>query len=814
MPLKYANIAFNLPLNSLFTYSIPDSLKDEIEIGSRVLAPFGKRNITGVVLEFPESANLKRIKSIIKPLDAEPSLNTEMINFCNWISKYYICPIGEVIFSALPRGTAVESKLIYSIDKLDESKSDKITKIQRDIISILKIKPLAIKQIEKKLKTRNIYSNIKKLLKYSILKQEYFTSSAKTKPKYEKYIFFELLDELRGFSNSILDNFLKETNVKSNLQIEALKYLIKNNIKHISLKELIKNSNTSSSAVNSLVKKELIKFENREAARRIEYEFSEEEKIKELNSSQKSVLETIKSSIFQNRYNSFLLFGVTGSGKTQVYIEAIKEVIRMEKTAIVLVPEISLTPQLIHRFRNHFGGIIGVIHSKLSEGQRFDVFRGIRANKIKIVIGARSALFAPLEKLGIIVVDEEHDHSYKQSEKNPKYNARDSALVRAKLNNAVVILGSATPSLESFFNAKLGKYELLELPDRALKTRQPEVDVVNMFDELKSSSKFVKYETPERRFLSSKLISNIDNALKNNQSVILLQNRRGYSAYLECQNCGFVKMCARCDITMIYHKIKNHLRCHYCGTAEKLPLICEKCSSEDITLKGTGTEKVEEEISRLFPKAKVRRMDADTMKRKDAHRKILKSFHDREFDILVGTQMISKGLDFPNVYLVGVVSADVGLYNPDFRSSEKTFQLLTQVSGRSGRISDYGKVIIQTMHTDNFIFQFIKNHDFVSFYEKELSFRKNFDYPPFSRMTLIEVKGNSINEVSSLASKIYLHLKRINLPHNDNSIEILKPSPALIYRIKNKFRYHIIVKTLKLKGDYLETTKLLNKLQS
>jgi primosomal protein N' (replication factor Y) len=318
-----------------------------------------------------------------------------------------------------------------------------------------------------------------------------------------------------------------------------------------------------------------------------------------------------------------------------------------------------------------------------------------------------------------------------------------------------------------------------------------------MLEELKPSSKYVKKETPEIRFLSSKLISYIDDALNKKQSIILLQNRRGYSAYLECQECGNVKKCINCDITLIYHKVKEHLRCHYCGHIEKLPDKCEICGSTNILLKGTGTEKVEEEIKRLFPKAKMKRMDADTVRYKDAHRKILKSFNDREFDILVGTQMISKGLDFPNVNLVGVVSADIGLLNPDFRSQERTFQLLMQVSGRSGRKSDYGKVIIQTMHTDNFIFPLVMNHDYISFYEQEMIYRKNFNYPPYSRMSLIEVSGTNLSKAGSLASKIYLHLNKFN---TSKQIEIMKPAPALIFKLKNRFRFHVIIKSIKQDG--------------
>lgn len=807
---KYVNIAFNLPIDTLFTYSIPEGLESSVKIGTRVLAPFGKRSITGAAVEYTEAPRIRNIKPIIKVLDIEPVINDEMIEFCKWISRYYFCPIGEVIFSAIPKSILVESKIVYSLKSDKTTDPNSFTGLQKKIISALEQKPLTLKQIEHKLKTSGLRSAVNTLTKNGILKQEHITVSEKIKPKLQKFVLFELLEDFMGYLLPMIDNFFKENKIKSEKQVNILKYLIQNKIGEIPLNELLKLTNSSSSAVKSLAKKKFIKIAEREVSRQIEDEFAEDEKILGLTTEQKSALDEISSSINNHEFKTYLLFGVTGSGKTLVYLEAIKEVLSHKRTAIVLVPEISLTPQLIHRFKKYFGDIIGVIHSRLSEGQRFDVFRKIISSEIKIVIGARSALFAPLKDIGIIIVDEEHDHSYKQIEKNPKYNARDAAIVRARLNNAVVILGSATPSIESFYNAKSGKYHLLELKQRAMKTKQPQVEIVDMFEELKSRSKYVKYESPEKRFLSSKLITAINETLNNKQNVMLLQNRRGYSAYLECQNCGNVSKCTNCDITLIYHKTKNHLRCHYCGYTEHIPEKCPACGSSNLLLKGTGTEKVEEEISRLFESAKIKRMDTDTVSRKDAHRKILKSFHEGEYDILIGTQMISKGLDFPRVFLVGVISADVGLFNPDFRSHERTFQLLMQVAGRSGRSSDYGKVIIQTMHPDNYIFPLITSHDYVSFYEKELGSRKAFNYPPFSRMTLIEVKGRDRKKTETLASKIYLNLNKNN---TSESIEIMKPAPALIHRLKNKFRYHIIIKSLKSPDETMsKTRKLLEQL--
>ncbi len=801
---KFVKVAFNLPIDELFTYSIPQDIQFDVKIGVRVLVPFGKRNITGIIIKLSDTSEFPSAKSILKILDAEPVINDEMIKFCQWISEYYYCPVGQVTFSAIPKSILIESKILYSLNEVYK-KNEKVNETQERIIKALRDKSLTIKQIEKKLKIGNLNASVGKLLNMKVIRAEHITSKEKVKPKNEKYVVFDLLLEFEGFSGSMMDNFIKESKIISSRQAAVLTYLVKNRISATGYNDLVKKTSCSSSVINSLAKKELLKIKYREINRKPETDFGEDVRIEELNSDQKDVLNEISKSIKANEYKPYLLFGVTGSGKTQVYIEVIKEIIALNKTAIVLVPEIALTPQLIHRFQTNFGNITGMIHSRISEGERFDVFRQILSGDIKIVIGARSALFAPLKNIGVIIVDEEHDHSYKQTEKDPKYNARDSAIVRARLNNAVALLGSATPSIESYFNAVSGKYELLKLPHRALKTKQPKVEIINMRDEIKSASKYVKYETAESKFLSSTLLSQIGFALNKEQSIILLQNRRGYSAYLECLDCGNVKKCTNCDITLIYHKYQEHLRCHYCGYSEKLPRVCDKCGSTRLLLRGTGTEKVEEEITRMFPKARIKRMDADTVKKKDAYRKILKSFHDRDYDILIGTQMISKGLDFPNVYLVGVISADVGLFSPDFRSTERAFQLLMQVSGRSGRSSDYGKVIIQTMNPENYIFPIVQKNDFNSFYEKEIISRSNFKYPPFSRMTLIEVKDKQSGNANTLASKIYLFL---NNNFKSQFIEIMKPAPAIIYKLKNQYRYHIIIKTLKYSSEKSESTPL------
>lgn len=806
MTEKFANIAFNLPLGRLFTYSVPKEFVAYIKPGMRVLTQFGKKDLTGIVISFSGNTELEKVKPLKKILDKEPILNSEMLEFCKWISAYYICPLGEVIFAAVPKGVSVESKLLFrAASKIPAAP---YTTLQKNIISLLKEKPLTIKQISSKLKSPSVRSSVQNLALKGILLQEEILKSESSRAKFDRYLRFDLRDEFSDYTKDSLEIFFKENKFRSACQPKVLKYLIENNISEAKASDVMKKTKSALSVLKSLEKREFLTLFQKEANRAGEHEFSPDIEITELNPEQKSVLKEINDAV--GSFKTFLLHGITGSGKTQVYIEAIKNILDKNKTAIVLVPEISLTPQLIYRFKNYFDDMVGVIHSRLSDGQRYDVYRRIRSGEIKIVIGARSALFAPLEKLGIIVADEEHDHSYKQTEKNPKYNARDAAIIRAKINNAVVVLGSATPSMESYYNYKAGKFKLLELPHRALKTKQPKVEIVNMLDELRNPSKYKKYETAEQRVLSSRLIAYIDSALKQKQNIILMQNRRGYSAYQQCLNCGTVKMCRNCDITMIYHKHKNNLRCHYCGAAENLLTNCEICQSPNLKLVGVGTEKIEEEIQRLFPAAKAMRMDADTVKGKDAHRKILKAFHESEFDILIGTQMISKGLDFPNVYLVGVISADIGLFIPDFRASEKTFQLLMQVSGRSGRISDNGKVVIQTMNPDNYIFPLVENHDYQSFFEKEIKHRQLHSYPPFSKMILIEVSSPSQLEVNNYAWKIYHHLKGKLLNwESEIYIELLKPAPALIYKIKKIFRMHIILKVMKTSGENIHQSETL-----
>jgi len=446
-----------------------------------------------------------------------------------------------------------------------------------------------------------------------------------------------------------------------------------------------------------------------------------------------------------------------------------------------MVPEISLTPQIVHRFRVRFKDQVVLMHSRMSVGERYDAWRALFSGKAKVVIGPRSAVFAPVKNLGLIIVDEEHESTYKQADSTPRYNGRDVAVMRSLINRAVTVLGSATPSVESYYNAEIGKYKLLSIPDRIDNARMPKILVVDFRKE--------KKEKLSTGSISSVLREKINERLLRKESTILLRNRRGFSTYLLCGECGYVEMCPNCDLTLTFHKRKKHLRCHYCGFVKEPPVVCPRCGSTNLYYGGTGTQKVEEELATIFPEAKILRMDLDTTSKKGAHDRILSEFASGDVDILIGTQLVAKGLDFPKVTLVGVISADDSMLLPDFRSNEKAFQLLTQVSGRAGRRDKEGEVVIQVRTADNPILDFVVRHDYKSFYEKEIEFRKELSYPPFTRMALVEFRGRNLASTSSAAEAAAKRMRK-----ELQAVSILGPSPAVITRLSGKFRYQIVLK--------------------
>lgn len=593
------------------------------------------------------------------------------------------------------------------------------------------------------------------------------------------YAYQAMLPKALKANHKINEKVKTKTYVKLNKDMDTSDIKIKSQLDIISLlkesDEVLKSNIKSKSSLKKLIEKNIVIELEKEVYRCVDTSY-DDKKIN-LTNDQKEVALKIKNSL--NLSKTMLLYGVTGSGKTEVYIDVVKEVIKTGKTAIILVPEISLTPQITARFKGIFGEDIAILHSSLSDGERYDEYRKIVREEVKVVIGARSAIFAPLKNIGIIIIDEEHSESYKQ-ENNPRYNTLDIAMERSKTHNCPVILGSATPTIESYARAKKGYYDYLELSKRVNEKPLPKVSIVDMKMEIRKGNKT----------FSEELINKIQERLDKKEQVMLLLNRRGYSNYLTCPSCGYVFKCPNPDITLTYHKTSGMMRCHYCGYGEGKKNVCPNCKEENIRQIGSGTQKIEEEIKEIFPKARVLRMDADTTSRKGSHHKIIEAFNSGNYDILVGTQMIAKGLNFPNVTLVGVINGDSSLNIPNFRSGEQTFSLLDQVIGRAGRALKEGEAIIQTFNPDHYSILCASNHDYKSFYETEMPIRKKLNYPPYCFITLIKISSKDFDYGIKEANKVSLFLRK----KVSSTTSILGPSMASVLRINNNYNFQIILK--------------------
>lgn len=678
-----------------------------------------------------------------------------------FIDKTFTYKINKEQLSLLKVGMRVvvpfgKQTLEGFVLKIYENKDVSLENKLKEIISIVDTYPI----LNEELLTLGKYISKTTLCSLMTSYQAMLPKALKAKkkvnmtPKYDTYICINY-----GMYNN---------DIKFNASQEKILELLKENKK---VKKEVLNK-ISVSSVNTLLKKNILLEEKEENYR---YNLINEEKIKfNLNEEQQKVYKEIFK--FINTNETFLLYGVTGSGKTNVYMKVIEDVIKNNKTAILLVPEISLTPQIIKRFTSYFSNI-AVLHSGLSDGEKYDEWRKINEGKVNIVIGARSAIFAPLKNIGVIIIDEEHSQTYKQ-ENNPRYNAIDIAKERCKYHNCPLILGSATPSLESFARAKKNVYKLLELKNRYNNNTMPKVEIIDMNKEFKKVS----------GYFSNTLIDQIKETLERKEQVILFLNRRGYSSFLTCSSCGYVEKCPNCDISLTYHKSSNMLRCHYCGYATKRKKLCPKCQ-EEFKDYGIGTEKVEEELKSLIKDAKIIRMDVDTTTIKNAHAKIINSFLEEKYNILVGTQMIAKGLDFPNVTLVGVLNADIGLNFPDFRSSEITFSLLNQVLGRSGRGNKEGKVLIQTFNPEHYAIAYTKNHDYLGFYNEEMKIRKILKYPPYYYICSIKIISKDYNLASKSSYDVVNYLKQ-----NIKNEIILGPSVCNVFKLNNNYRFQIIIK--------------------
>ncbi|MFA7411359.1 MAG: primosomal protein N', partial [Tissierellaceae bacterium] len=718
-----------------------------------------------------------KLKSIEKTLDNKPLISNELIELGIWMRDYYLSSYMDALQLVLPPGDFKKINTFVSLNKIETPKGLNAEEIS--VINYLeKSKRKPLDKIKGELKIPGINKILNSLEDKGLIE---LSVDIRTTIDIRTERWIRILSQ-----NIPLEQIYKKIGKRASKQREIIKFLYE--IKDISFKDFSRFVNTSLSTVKSLEGKGLVELYEKEVGRQpIKKEIADYLK-HQLSDEQKAVFNRIIRSFYgEDKHNKFLIHGVTGSGKTEIYLQLVEEMLKMGKDSIVLVPEISLTPQTIDRFVGRFGDLVALLHSKLSYGERFDEWRKIKEGRAKIVIGARSAVFAPFKNLGLIIIDEEHESSYKSSQ-SPKYNTIEVAGKRAQLESGFLVVGSATPSLETYFSSLHGDYLLLELKERINNYDLPSISLVDMREELNKGNKSI---------FSEKLYNSILENLEKGRQTILFLNRRGFSTFVSCRNCGYVVKCQNCDISMTYHRNINKLRCHYCGLAMDPPKICPICKSNYIKYFGIGTEKVEEVTRELFPQARIARMDMDTTTRKGSHENILEAMKKGKLDILIGTQMISKGLDFKNVTLVGIIAADITLNLPDFRSPERTFQLITQVAGRAGRGDYKGEVILQTYNPEHYSIVLSKDHNYKEFYEMEIKLREEFLYPPHIRLVSILIYGEDKVKVASYSKEIYnLIVENISwIPREKLGKYLIGPYPAPLEKISNNFRWLILIKT-------------------
>jgi primosomal protein N' (replication factor Y) (superfamily II helicase) len=761
-------VSLPVPLDQPFTYGLPLSLEHRVKPGARLLVPFGPRKLTGVILRVHDESPGMAVKEALRLLDAEPVLDCELLALGQWIANYYCAPLGEVLRSMLPLAGDVRAGKIYSLTSAgrDASRQLSIEVSAEDALNqtmqMLAARPLSAARIKRKVPLAD------RILKSLERKGWIAVEQVAQQRDPLRAPAPKLRIELAG-SGSNLPKLPKA-------ERELLAYLALHPGSH-NLGEIEPAVHNASAAARALARKNLVTLKPEPLAIRA----APSRAPHELNTAQKNALDLIEAGIEARRFCTFLLHGVTGSGKTEVYLNAIEASLAIGRGALLLVPEIALTPAMAGQFYARFGDRVAILHSAFSDSERADQWRRIQGGGARVVVATRSGVFAPVRDTGLIIIDEEHDGSYKQEE-NPRYHGRDVAIVRAQALNACVVLGSATPSLESRFNAGSGKYTLLEMPDRIAGRPMPEVRIIDMRREF--------LETRRQAIFSRALLEALGERLANKEQAMVLLNRRGFSSFVACRACGERIQCANCAVTLTFHKRDRRLLCHYCGYAEKIPSTCPKCSNAHIQFLGIGSERVEDELHGHFPEARIARLDRDTVTGKRQFEDILHNFREGNFDVLVGTQMIAKGHDIPNVTLVGVVSADVGLGMPDFRAAERTFQLLTQVAGRAGRGDLPGVVYMQTINPDHYAVQLAAEQNYGAFYEKELQFRRFMKYPPFSAMANILVRAANQEQALRMSVELGRHLT----PAPEN-MKIMGPAEAPVPRLKAEFRYQLLIKS-------------------
>ncbi|MGB2979847.1 MAG: primosomal protein N' [Candidatus Zixiibacteriota bacterium] len=793
----FAQVSLPLPLSEPFTYRIPSHLEGKMELGFRVLVPLRNKTVTGFVVGLSATSSVSNVKEIKDLLDPYPLFSGEMLELTKWVSDYYLCSWGEALRAALPSELMLKSEMFIRKrvkgqgSRVKESHTGKFSARQNRILEVLADgEERKLSWLARTLKAKGLYADLYDLSRKGEIEIDERLSKPGVRIQHEKMIRLKSLDNSPE-SLELLQTAIFAIKKKSPAQSRCLQLLLENQGR-LSSKELAGEHKIGASSITALERKGLIESFEVERIRESDWGLDvPETQPSSLTEDQQEIQQKIKTAMDQSGYFPFLIHGVTGSGKTQVYIEAIREVLKRGKQALILVPEISLTPQIISRFKANFEEKVGCLHSGMSAGERFDTWRRVGNGDLPVVVGARSAVFSPLDNLGLIVVDEEHVSSYKQDDPAPRYNARDVAVMRAKLNKTVVIMGSATPSLESYYNVQQGKYVLCELKERVTRQKLPSVNIVDLAQERKNKN---------FSFLSSDLASLLKDRVARNEQALLFLNRRGFSSFVKCQDCGHIEKCSRCDITLTFHRSDHSLRCHYCGYQKDAPSLCPACRGHRFLYKGAGTQRIEEEVKKRFPDVGMERMDLDTTTRKGAHRRLLSDFGRKKFGILLGTQMITRGLDFPDVTLVGVISADLGLDLPDFRSKERTFQLLAQVAGRAGRGEREGEVIVQTYYPEEWSIRLAASHDFEEFYRRELEQRRDLGYPPFNHLILMVFSGRDSEQVAARAKSFSSVLDRKARTGGQKRLEILGPAPAPISKVKNQHRWQLLIKTKKVSG--------------
>ncbi len=762
----YCDVSLPVPLDHVFTYSLPETLRHRVRTGSRVLAPFGTRKLAGVVLRVHSEPPGAPPRQLLRLLEEEPALDDELLKLGNWISSYYCAPLGEVLRAMTPLAGDLRRGKIFSLTKSGRDAArqlhlnDEVEDPATEVLRLLDVRALSATYLAQKVQKSSAV--LRSLEKKGFVEAEDVAAER---------------DPLRASAARLRAEFIRRPSQEKlpKPERELLSYLELHPGSH-NVAELEQSVPKASPAARALARRDLVKL-TVEAVVASQVPFRAPHA---LNPHQQAAFERIDAALQAKQFQTFLLQGVTGSGKTEIYLNAIDRALALGRGALMLVPEIGLTPAVAGQFHHRFGARVAILHSAFHDSERAQEWRRIRSGEAQVVVATRSGVFAPVRNLGLIIVDEEHDQSYKQQE-TPRYHGRDVAIVRARDCGAVVVLGSATPSLETRYNAERGKYQRLLLPERVESRPMPVVQVIDTREEF--------LETRKQATFSRALIEAVTERLENGEQSMLLLNRRGFSSFMTCRACGERLECPNCSVTLTFHRRDRRMLCHYCNFSSRVPERCPKCDSDHIQFLGAGSERVEDELHGAFPRARIARIDRDTTRGKRDYEAILAGFRDHEYDILVGTQMIAKGHDIPNVTLVGIVSADTGLGLPDFRAAERTFQLLTQAAGRAGRGTTPGIVLMQTVNPDHYAIRFAAEQDYEKFYAKEIEFRRLMHYPPFSALANVIVRGTK--EEEALARSAALG-RLLNPP--PEGVKILGPATASLARLKNEYRYQMLIK--------------------